>query len=603
MKSCVRWITATPFRVLALVWIAFTARGLFYCVQAPMWEGYDEWAHFAYIQHLVDEGRLPTRGDKISNEIRASLSLVPLPYGLRDLNVPHVSHDDFWRLSREERTARKQQLDAVPINISPQAGNSVTLYEAQQPPLYYMLLSLPYQAVRHLTLPARVLLLRILSMLIASLVIPLGYATACRVIGRHAALMVPILIALMPAFLIDVCRIGNDCLAMIFVSGLIQVALLLIRRAADWRWWLLSGLLLGAGLLTKAYVLAFVPFLVFAGVIRVLRVGRIKQFVAGLTLALSLAAAIGGWWYWRTWRLTGTLSGEQVDASVARVSTLEKLAATRKVDWVVAADELAYFHIWGGAWSFSAVRSWMYRVFELIALSAALGLGSLAVRMIVRSISRRNIGPLGAQLAVLAGAYVLFCAGLAYHVVVVFLAKGFSATCGWYLYAVVVPEVVLIAFGLESLLGRRSFKAAAACGSLITAALDLYTANFILVPYYTGMIQHRPSGCLAAFHLSDLQRLGLWEVLQRIALNAPAAVGPATVALVWIASFCATAFVVTAAFMLATQGPQPPQCCDVVSVGLQVRVARQTHKTKRWYIARPLNAFACSLTWRSDPAA
>ena len=423
------WITATPLRVVVLVWIAFVVRGLFYCVQEPMWEGYDEWAHFAYVQHLVEEGRLPARGDKISKEIRASLSLLPLPYGLRDLNVRYITHEDFWRLPREERIARKQRLQAVPADVSRETDESVALYEAQQPPLYYVLLALPYRVIRHFTLPSRVLVLRILSMLIGSLVIPLGYATACRVFGRQAALMVPILIAVMPAFLIDVCRIGNDCLAVIVVSALITVTLLLIRREAGWRMWLLSGLLLGAGLLTKAYTLAFIPFLVFVGTIRALRVGRVKQCMAGLSLAVSLAAATGGWWYWRTWRLTRTISGEQIDASVARVSMPEKLAAARKVDWVVAADELAYFHIWGGAWSFSALRSWMYRVFELIAISAALGLGSLAKRMIMRTAHRRTIGLLGAELAVLTGAYVLFCAGLAYHVVVVFLAKGFSATC------------------------------------------------------------------------------------------------------------------------------------------------------------------------------
>jgi len=31
-----------------------------------MWEGYDEWAHFAYIQHIAEHGRLPARGDTVS---------------------------------------------------------------------------------------------------------------------------------------------------------------------------------------------------------------------------------------------------------------------------------------------------------------------------------------------------------------------------------------------------------------------------------------------------------------------------------------------------------------------------------------------------------
>src|SRR5262249_1455502 len=105
----------------------------------------------------------------------------------------------------------------------------------------------------------------------------------------------------------------------------------------------------------------------------------------------------------------------------------------------------------------------------------------------------------------------------------------------------------------------------------------------------------RPSGSLAAFHMSDLQRLGLWEVLQRISLNAPAVVAPGIVALLWIAYLCATASVVATAFMLTPQGPQPPQCCDLMNVSQRFTsmLDRQIRRAKRWYMTSPLNALRC----------
>src|SRR5438309_248236 len=124
---------ATPYRLLFLVWIAFVTRGLFYCVQQPMWEGYDEWAHFAYIQHVA-------------------------------------ARQNFGH-------------------------------------------------------------------------------------GRTAVVIV-ILPSVMAEFMIDVCRVGNECLAVVLVSALILSALRLVSREAGWRAWALFGALLGAGLLTKAYVLA-----------------------------------------------------------------------------------------------------------------------------------------------------------------------------------------------------------------------------------------------------------------------------------------------------------------------------------------------------------
>src|SRR5438477_9126999 len=99
---------APPYRLLFLVWIAFVTRGLFYCVQQPMWEGYDEWAHFAYIQHIAEQGRLPARADTVSKEIRASLSLMPSAYGEHGFHLPLISHEDYWRLPPKERLARRR---------------------------------------------------------------------------------------------------------------------------------------------------------------------------------------------------------------------------------------------------------------------------------------------------------------------------------------------------------------------------------------------------------------------------------------------------------------------------------------------------------------
>jgi len=117
----------------------------------------------------------------------------------------------------------------------------------------------------------------------------------------------------MPEFMIDVCRIGNECLAVVLVSGLILSALWLARRNAGWRSWALFGALLGAGLLTKAYVLAFIPLLIVVALIRVMRACGVRRTIAGLILGLTLATAMAGWWYVITWQATGTLSGEQID--------------------------------------------------------------------------------------------------------------------------------------------------------------------------------------------------------------------------------------------------------------------------------------------------
>src|SRR5438094_84843 len=159
---------------------------------------------------------------------------------------------------------------------------------------------------------------------------------------------------------------------------------------------ILFGALLGAGLLTKAYVLAFIPLLIVVALIRIMRACGARQSAAGLVLGLTLPTTMAGSWYWRTWQSTSTLSGEQIDVAAARFTVAEKLAAARKVDWIVALDELAFSHIWIGAWSFSGIRSWMYRVFELIA-AAAFGFIWLCVRIGARSWRECSLGLLGCK--------------------------------------------------------------------------------------------------------------------------------------------------------------------------------------------------------------
>ncbi|PYS25341.1 MAG: hypothetical protein DMG11_23080 [Acidobacteria bacterium] len=38
---------------LAAIWVIFLCKGIFYSLLFPIWEGFDEYAHFAFIQYLA----------------------------------------------------------------------------------------------------------------------------------------------------------------------------------------------------------------------------------------------------------------------------------------------------------------------------------------------------------------------------------------------------------------------------------------------------------------------------------------------------------------------------------------------------------------------
>jgi hypothetical protein len=278
------------------------------------------------------------------------------------------------------------------------------------------------------------------------------------------------------------------------------------------------GLLLGAGLLTKAYFLTALPAL---GVIYIWRFRR-RQTVLDAALTYATGGAIAGWWYWRNRSLTGAWSGLQQVSVLRDTGFADLLRQAAHVDWPRWFDTTFFTHIWFGNWSFLQVRGWIYHFFGWVALAAAVGL--LIVILRNKGFVRFN--------AVVPSLFVgFFLLGLAYHELT-FSFQGVSSGAGWYLSAVVVPEALLAGLGLMAISPARCRKWVLPSLTACFVALDVYATNFLLIPYYTGFIAHRPNGTLESFHLSQLSSGGLAPIM--VTLWAGFMI--ATLALPWIAA-------------------------------------------------------------------
>jgi len=275
----------------------------------------------------------------------------------------------------------------------------------------------------------------------------------------------------MPALVLFVAHIGNDALAVPCVAGLL--ACLSSPRKLS----LKSGLLLAAALLTKGYALVLLPL-----------------FALRARKALLVALVLSAWWYAANILSTGSLAGDQMDVA-AHATLFTKLMAVPQVAWLRVVDSAATTHIWIGGWSFLQLRSWMYRLWELLALIAIVGL----IRL-----------PKGHRPTTLILAQSLFLLATAYFSLNTFVAMHTSVGVGWYLIAMSAAEATLLAAGFTGLLGVRKARIAMAATALLALALDLYTVHFLLLPYYTGAIRHRLNGSLEAFHFAPLPLPALW---------------------------------------------------------------------------------------------
>ena len=337
-------------KVIVAIWLCFLAKGSFFAVLLPMWEGFDEFAHFGYVQAVALEGRAPR---ELSREIEASLRLVPLPWSLSAEPPPGVTHDAYWKLPEAERSRREE---AVRQLAGPRPGEAEWSgarrnWEVQQPPLYYWLLAPVYWISADWGLAERVWLLRMASVLLASLGIPLGFFFARELFGdgRLALCGLAVFVA-MPGPVMSLVRVSNEALAIVMATALLAAVIGVVKRPESiWAHaWL--GVVMGAGLLTKAYFLTLL-LAVFLGV-----VGR-RRFGWFTAMAGVIPLLIAGAYYWANVAASGALTGEQTEVAVQSLAWSERLRLVAEVDWWSAIDSAFTSHIWFGNWSFLQLRS------------------------------------------------------------------------------------------------------------------------------------------------------------------------------------------------------------------------------------------------------
>jgi hypothetical protein len=509
---------------LLLIWICFLLRGCFYACMLPVWEGYDEFAHFGVIRAAALHGVwLALRDQQGPGDVEASLDLVPIPWGVRTWEVFRfgVTHEQFWSLPEAERRGREVRLRAIPRAWQWRESSRISAYEAYQPPLYYWLMAPVLFLLKGSSLLAQALVLRCISLVIASAAIPGAFAVSLAVAPRKSvALGCAALISVMPEFATNVARISNESVAILLFSLLVWIGLRLLAPNPDLKTALLLGAVLGLGLLTKAYFLAAVP------PVLVLLVCRFRGRWKPVVTSAGIAAVLSGWWYIRNEVTTGTLTG-LAEPVALRGRTLSSLMdATRHVPWLHGIDVTVLSHLYFCGWSGLTLRSWMYHLFFVMA-----GLAVLGVMMQLRR----------PPVLWLAGIYAFFWIGELYNVWLQYLTRNLAGSMGWYMYAVIVPEIVLCAVAAPARLRVWALSVA----TFLFAAMDLYATHFVAIPYYTGLIAHRAnSDALAAVHLRAYQALGFGAIFDRLATNKWAPITPAVLIGQWVLYLLATLLLV-----------------------------------------------------------
>jgi hypothetical protein len=471
-------LVARRWRILLALYGVLNAAA--YSLLLPLWEGFDESPHYAYVQFLSTNLKFPVLGQaSLSREVRHSLELVPVSHFLQPHTGAPVNFLDYFAFTQQERARRRLELDSIPAGEKYQPQLGTRSYEVNQSPLAYLGMAVVDRLLSGAPLTARVRALRLLLSLAAVLLLWHATLLLARQLSLPDGFAAPLLFCVFSSQMLyaTVCHVSNDALAVPLFCYLVWAAIR-AHETGSRRDCFLLGLALSAALLTKAYFLALVPL-----ALAVIGWGlwRRRASLTGAALFAAPVALLAGPWYVRNIVLYRSL-GATVEQT-AGLGPKQLLEAALMLPWGKSIVYMAHSSLWTGNNSFTAFSS---TTLNLVLLLLAAGLCCYLFHRPWRPAERVTIA-----------AILLFCASLAYVSVTFFAGSkgGAFAAVPWYMQGLLAP-VLLLAFLGMSRSGR--------WGALL-AHLTVLLWGYVLaatwlvklIPMYSGFPESRA-------HLSTL---------------------------------------------------------------------------------------------------
>jgi hypothetical protein len=342
-----------------------------------------------------------------------------------------ISFTAWFTLPEVERKHRRLDLYSLRPDVQDSAGPN---YEAQQAPLSYILLAPLDWLMSSLPLTSRVLVLRLVVAISSTLLLFFGAARLCRELSIPEPFATAVLFTMFSSEMLyaTTAHVANDWLAVLLAAWVFSAWVAFVKKPSL-QTALVATAWLAAGLITKAYFLAFAVWAV-AIVCATLWQRRIR--VQTVLASAILVLVFAGPWYARNLILYRNVIGTY--RAFNGTGIRQTLAAVPRLDWPAATGFLARGSIWTGNNSFTS--------YSRTTLNIMLALLILAIAAWARH--RRAIQP--AEQVVFAG-IVLFAGAIAYASCADFADSHgeFQATGPWYSQLLLAPVMALAYLGMS----------------------------------------------------------------------------------------------------------------------------------------------------------
>jgi len=498
-------MSISKFSVIFLLG-GYLVLGLSHIAILPPWEGFDENAHFSYIQQIADTGSLPKPGSaKISKDVDGYKQYAPMPYCYVPLFKAGegYTYHSFFNLPPASIQKAYTAIHVPPAKVRKFRPGDMLNWQTQHPPLYYMVLAPVFRLTRSLALIDQIFWLRLVSYIFAwtALLITIlgGYRLSkarhddVRLASRPWLVFGTVCIPLLfPSWFPEMARIGNDSLCALWLSLL---WILLIRVHTVGKTYpvaLMMGLLLGLGCLTKAFFVPLSAGFLFSLLLHdvVSADGSRRAALLRTFMVLAVLIAVSGWWYWGNWlegrSLLGSNEMNEISSSGSLVDLIRHHFTIKS--WLRGHAAMIVTLGWSCTWSF--IRPPYIYMLPLAALVVFI---ALTYMWALRHYKFHTLewAPLWCILPVILG--------LSYHVLLMVALTGEGrGTSGYYLLFMVPVIGTAVGIGLLSFWHKALFR-------IIAILLGVYAVCFAVVISWAQFMLY--AGILSASEDNKFYRL------------------------------------------------------------------------------------------------
>lgn len=507
--------------------------GIAHIAMLPPWEGFDETAHYSYLQQMADTNVMPRHGKAfIAKDVEDYRLFAPVAYS----SVPPMEHNGGLTyksfFESEDSVVKKgfaqvHERPATPRQFVEGAGFN---WQSQHPPLYYLLLTPIYSLTKQMSWGSQIFILRLVSGLFAwiALAIVCFYYLLSKKpdsgdkeesYSSWIALGLAIWPLFFPSWFPEMFRMGNDSLCALIMALIWVLSMRACRNGLSLPASFATGSLLGLGCLTKSFFVPVTAGLVLFWAIRIVFTERKKRgmlLVTRLLLLIATTALISGWWYLMNRQQHGvTLGSDEMIHLKNAGGLLSNLVQNFSLQmWVRGHAAFVTTFAWSGTWSL-ARPPYIF----LVPMTGMVLFFSAAYMIALRRFRITTAAWLPAWLC------LPVLAGFSYHVLLRIALTGEGrGTSGYYLHFLAAPLAVALGIGLACSWHRRGFRVAAvlsACYSL-GFLLALSWAQLLL---FSGILFKSGMNKFYQFPETMPPLLGLPEAFHRLKVIAFPGVG------------------------------------------------------------------------------